>query len=102
MVKRTVVWTETAARQRREILKYWTKRNGSTVYPEKLIKLISRQIKIIVRHPEQFKLSEYPETRESAVGHFSIYYKITSNKLIITGFWDNRQDPKRLLEILKK
>ncbi len=102
MAKRTVVWTETAARQRREILKYWTKRNGSTVYAEKLIKLIAKQIKAILNHPELFKLSEYPETRESALGHFSIYYKTTRDHLIITAFWDNRQDPKSLLELLTK
>ena len=102
MAKRIVVWTETAARQRREILKYWTKRNGSTVYAEKLIKLTAKQIKNILNHPELFKLSEYPETRESAMGHFSIYYKTTRDYLIITAFWDNRQDPKSLLELLTK
>lgn len=102
MAKRTVVWTATAARQRREILKYWTKRNGSTVYAEKLIKLTARQIKTILNHPESFKSSEYPETRESALGHFSIYYKTTREQLIITAFWDNRQDPKSLLELLTK
>jgi plasmid stabilization system protein ParE len=102
MAKRTVVWTATAARQRREILKYWVKRNGSTVYAEKLIKLTAKQIKAILSHPESFKLSEYPDTRESALGHFSIYYKTTSEYLIITAFWDNRQDPKTLLDLLNK
>lgn len=102
MAKRTVVWTETAARQRREILKYWTKRNGSTVYAEKLIRLTAKQIKTILNHPESFKSSEYPETRESALGHFSIYYKTTREHLIITAFWDNRQDPKSLLDLLTK
>ena len=75
MAKRTIVWTATAARQRREVLKYWTKRNGSTVYAEKLIKLTGKHIKTILDHPEAFILSEYPNTRESAFGHFSIYYK---------------------------
>jgi plasmid stabilization system protein ParE len=102
MAKRTVVWTETAAKQRREILKYWTKHNGSTIYAEKLIKHIANQVKIIVSHPKSFKLADFPETRESAIGHFSIYYKVNSNLLIITAFWDNRQDPKRLLQLLTK
>ena len=102
MVKRTIVWTETAAIQRRKILKYWVNRNGSVTYAEKLIKLIERQTKIILQHPESFKLSEFPETRESALGHFSIYYKITKEHLIVTAFWDNRQDPKSLLEIIRK
>ncbi len=102
MVKRTVVWTATAAKQRREILKYWTKRNGSTLYAEKLIKLAARQIKTILKHPESFKSTGYSENRISAIGYFSIYYKISDEQLIITAFWDNRQDPKKLLDLITK
>lgn len=101
MAKRGIVWTETAAKQRREILKYWTVRNGSAAYAEKLIKLTAARIKVILNHPESYKTTEYPETRISAMGHFSILYKITPNQLIITAFWDNRQDPEKLLEIIK-
>ena len=100
MAKRSVVWTETAARQRREVLRYWTVRNGSTVYAEKLIRLTASRIKIILKQPESFKTADYPETRESAMGHFSIYYKVTNEQIIITAFWDNRQDPKKLLKLL--
>jgi len=102
MVKRTVVWTETAARQRREVLKYWTRRNGSTNYAERLIGMTASQIQIILRLPESFKSTNYTGTRESAMGHFSFYYKLTKDKLIITAFWDNRQDPKNLLEYIKR
>jgi len=102
MVKRTIVWTATAARQRREVLKYWTKHNGSTLYAEKLINLTTSQIQIILSHPESFKSTTYKGTRESAMGHFSVYYKLTKDKLIITAFWDNRQDPKKLLELIRK
>jgi plasmid stabilization system protein ParE len=102
MAKRNVVWTATAARQRRQVLEYWTKRNGSTIYAEKLIQLTAKQIKIILSHPESFKMTEYPETRVSAMGYFSIYYKTTEEYLIVTAFWDNRQDPKKLLDLITK
>jgi plasmid stabilization system protein ParE len=102
MAKRIVVWTETASKQRREILRYWTVRNGSTTYAKKLIKLIKERLEIILEHPEAFKLTTYPETRESAMGNFSIYYKITETQLIVTAFWDNRQNPKTILELIKK
>jgi plasmid stabilization system protein ParE len=101
MAKRNVVWTETAARQRREILKYWVKRNGTTTYAEKLIKLISEQVKLILTNPKLFKKADFPDTHVSALGHFSIFYKYTKDSLIITAFWDNRQDPNKLLELLK-
>lgn len=101
MARRTVVWTETAAKHRREILRYWTVRNGSTTYAKKLIKLISIRLKVIITHPEAFKATIYPETRISAMGHFSILYKFTKSQIIVTAFWDNRQEPEKLLEIIK-
>ncbi|MCG3166988.1 MAG: hypothetical protein POELPBGB_02771 [Bacteroidia bacterium] len=102
MVKRTVVWTETAVRQRRSILKYWTQRNGSTTYAERLIKITKDRIKIILVNPESSRESEYPGTRVASMGHFSIFYKITEINIIITAFWDNRQDPEKLLALLEQ
>ena len=98
MAKPKIVWTETAAKQRREILKYWTERNQSTVYAEKLIEITAKHLKVILKTPEAFKESEINNIRESAMGHFSLYYKITADQLIVMAFWDNRQDPKKLLK----
>ncbi len=102
MAKRFVVWTETTVKQRREILKYWTIRNGSTKYAEKLIGLIKERLDLVVVYPEGCKAAEYPETREAALGNFSIYYQIQIDRIIINAFWDNRQDPKKLLDLLSK
>lgn len=98
MAKRVVVWTYTASKQRREILRYWTIKNGSTHYAEKLIKLIKERIKTIQNNPKAFKSTTFQNVRVSSLGHFSIYYLITEKELIVVAFWDNRQDPKKLLE----
>lgn len=100
MVKKKIVWTETAAKQRREILRYWTERNKSTTYAEKLIEINAKHLKVISKKPEAFKESEINEVRESAMGHFSLYYKITSDQIIVMAFWDNRQDPNKLLKAI--
>lgn len=100
MAKRTVVWTLTASKQRRDILKYWTIRNGSTLYAEKLIQLIKERIGIISKNPTAFKSTTFEDVRVSSLGHFSIYYKTTEKEIIVVAFWDNRQDPKKILEDL--
>ena len=100
MAKRKIVWSETAAKQRREILKYWTERNGSTTYAEKLIEITAKHLKVIAKSPEAFKESEMNNIRESAMGHFSLYYKSTSDQIIVMAFWDNRQDPKKLIKAI--
>ena len=97
MAKRKIVWTETAAKQRREILKYWTERNKSTIYAEKLIEITAQHLNVISKNPEAFKETEIDEVQESAMGHFSLYYKIISDQIIVMAFWDNRQNPKKLL-----
>jgi plasmid stabilization system protein ParE len=100
MAKRKIVWTETAAKQRRETLKYWTERNKSTSYAEKLIEITARHLKVISKNPEAFKETEIQNIHESAMGHFSIYYKITQDHIIVVAFWDNRQDPEKLLKVI--
>lgn len=102
MVKKAIVWTETAIKQRREILKYWTIRNKSTVYAEKLINLINDRTKLISQIPEAGKPTNHLDTREAAMGNFSVYYKNSETQIIITSFWDNRQDPEKLIKLLKK
>lgn len=100
MAKRKIVWTETAAKQRREILRYWTERNRTTTYAEKLIEITAKHLKVISKNPEAFKETEINDVRESAMGHFSLYYKITPDQIIVMAFWDNRQDPKKLLKAM--
>ena len=55
MAKKSVVWTATAIKQRREILKYWTLRNKSTTYAEKLLILIKDRIHLIATNPSAGK-----------------------------------------------
>ena len=100
MAKKSIVWTQTAITQRRQILKYWTLRNQSILYAEKLIGLIREHTNLISENPFAGKPTNHFDTREAAMGNFSIYYKVHINKIYITAFWDNRQNPKKLLKIL--
>lgn len=100
MAGRAVAWTQTAIKQRREILVYWTTRNKSTAYSENLIQLIRERIRLISENPEVGKITTFENTREAALGNFSIYYKIMADAIVVTAFWDNRQDPSKLLKII--
>lgn len=70
--------------------------------PKKLISLIKGRLKHICKNPELFKPADFPDTRVAAMGNFSLFYKITPEKIIVTAFWDNRQDPEKLLELIGK
>jgi len=101
MAQKKIVWTETAARQRRSILEYWLQRNQSDGYPLKLLRLSNEKANQIAANPMLYKKADFPNMRVAAMGHFSMFYTITVDTIIITAFWDNRQDPKKLLKLLK-
>jgi plasmid stabilization system protein ParE len=102
MAKWTVKWTRTADIQFVGILDYWVKRTKSTAYSKKLINLVSEKTLEIAKSPFLYKFTDFKDTRVALVGNFSIYYKVEDQEIIITAFWDNRQDPKRLIEALKE
>ncbi len=101
MAKRYVIWTRTADIQFVGILEYWAKRNKSNVYSKKLVKLVSERTKQIADRPLIYKATDFRDIRVASLGNFSIYYKVSDKEIIITSFWDNRQDPKKLLKILE-
>ena len=100
MAKR-IVWTQTAKRARREILEYWINHNGSVVYSKRLSKLF--RIKTALLQSEHYlgKPTDFKEVRVSLVSHFSIFYKLNKNEIIIVGIWDNRRNPDDLYKNLE-
>ena len=101
MAQRNVIWTKTADIQFVGILEYWVKRNKSTTYSKKLVKLVSERTNQIAENPFIYKATDFKDIRVASLGNFSIYYKTFDNEIIITAFWDNRQNPKKLLKILQ-
>lgn len=98
----TIFWTRTAIRQRDYIFDYWNNRNKSNSYSKKLNIAIRKRIVVLRHQPEIGKFTSLKKTRAIVLGHYSILYKIEKNKIFITGFWDNRQDPDKLIHFLKR
>lgn len=101
MAKRAVIWTKTADLQFVGILEYWAKKNKSATFSKKLIRLLAQKTKQISETPFIYKEIDHNDVRVATLGNFSIYYKTSDEQIIISAFWDNRQDPKKLLKVLK-
>jgi toxin YoeB len=65
------------------------------------VKLVGHKTKQIAQDPFIYKSTDYKDVRVTSIGNFSIYYNVTDEQIIIHAFWDNRQDPKKLLNILQ-
>lgn len=101
MAEQTIIWSEAARWQLHEILAFWVKRIGTSTYSDKLLDMVEARTIDIIKHPLSCRRSEYPDTHVASMGHYSIYYKIAETQIIIMAFWDNRQDPKKLLKLMK-
>lgn len=101
MAKRNVVWTRTADIQFVGILEYWLRRNKSSAFSKKLMGLVADKTKQIAEKPFIYKAADFKNTRVASLRNFSIYYQVLDEEIIITAFWDNRQNPKQLLDILE-
>jgi len=102
MARLKIIWTKTAYRQRNSIFKYWNDRNKNNNYSKKLLKEINSRTHQISNFPEIGKKVDFKNTRAVSLGHFSIFYQHIGNSIIITAFWDNRDDPSKLLSSLKE
>jgi plasmid stabilization system protein ParE len=101
MVKRKIVWTRTADIQFVGVLEYWVKRNKSSSYSKKLVRLVAKRTAEIADNPFMNKSTDFINTRVVSLGNFSIFYEVTEKQIIISSFWDNRQNPTKLLKILQ-
>ena len=97
----TVFWTNTARRQRDHVFNYWNRRNKSTAYSKKLNLAIRERTDLLKIHPEMGKPTDFKNTRAVIMRHYSILYKVQRPKIIITAFWDNRDDPEKLLRLMR-
>lgn len=102
MARIEIFWTPTAIKQRNHVFEYWNERNKSTSYSLKLNTKIKSIINLLKTNSHLGKKTEFKNIRAVSLGHYSILYKIMHSKIFITGFWDNRQDPKKLNEFLKQ
>lgn len=96
-----IFWTQTAINQRNLIFDYWNERNQSKAYSQKLNRKIKERIKLLKLNPFLGKRTEFNQARMISLGHYSIFYRKIYNQIIIVGFWDNRQDPAKLVNLLK-
>lgn len=96
-----VIWTNTAREARRQILEYWIHHNGSNIYSKKLSQLIRKKVRLIQSESYMGKPTDFENVRVSLISHFSLFYKVNKDNIIIVGIWDNRRNPEGLYQNLE-
>lgn len=96
MAKR-IEWTETSLRDRVNIYRYWSDRNKSVAYSEKLEALFREAANLISNFPEVGIETDFPGLRIKVVKYYKLFYHIREEAVVIIRVWDTRRNPDSLV-----
>lgn len=96
MASREIRWTIRATQNKLAIYEYWTQRNKSVLYAQKLEKLFNEIVKIAAIYPLAGIKTEIIDVRIQIIKDFKIVYRIKGNLLEVLTIWDTRQNPEKL------
>ncbi len=93
---REVVWTKNSEIQLQEILEYFTPRNKSNQYSQKLYKKFKAELKTVAQRPDIVIKTKLEKIRGLIVGDYILFYEIGKDKILVLKVWDCRQNPDKL------
>jgi len=96
MVQRIVVWTGRSMQQLNKILSYYTLRNKSNLYSQKLHARIQYKLHLYKNYPLIGTKIEKYKVRILFIDHCHLFYKTTKQHLIVLDIWDGRRNPKSI------
>lgn len=101
---RRVIWSKRSQNDRKEIFRYWNKRNKSNAYSKKLNKLFKEAIRLIAEYPKIGKITDDKSIRIKIVKDYLLIYETDDQQgqLVILTIWDSRQDPEKVKRILQE
>lgn len=92
-----IIWATRAENDYYDTLIYWTKRNKSNSFSNKLITEVDKKLNVILQSPKSGLATNIPGTHKvNFLKYFSIYYQVSEEYIEILSFWDNRRNPEKL------
>lgn len=92
-----VIWTKKATADYISVLEYWTARNKSTAYAEKLITIVQHAVKQVQRFPKTGKPTSKKLYRYLIIDEdYLLIYKLGFETITIMRFWHGKQNPNRV------
>ncbi|MBZ0244038.1 MAG: type II toxin-antitoxin system RelE/ParE family toxin [Bacteroidales bacterium] len=97
MVRKTIIWSERASSEFREILEFYTKRNGNASYSFKVLTKTNDLLEVLASSEFIGRPTKNKKTRVVVMDVYLIFYEIHKNRIEILSFWDNRRNPEKAL-----
>lgn len=97
MVRKAVIWSERASYEFREVLEFYTKRNGNASYSFKILSKTDDLLEVLSSNEFIGRPTKNRKTRVVVMDVYLIFYEIHENRIEILSFYDNRQNPEKAL-----
>ncbi len=102
MVQRKLVWTDKARADRRSIFTYWTKRNKSNSYSQKLSKQFLRAGEDLIENPHLGIKTDLEDFRYVIIENKYLFiYRVTPKVIEVISIWDGRRNPEDFQKIIR-
>ena len=98
---RKIEWTVAARIDLLEILEFYAKRNGNSVYSRKIHLLIKKTIQLLSKRSFLGKATEIENIRVIVVKDYLIFYEALEKSVLIHTIWACERNPEDLT-ILRK
>jgi plasmid stabilization system protein ParE len=90
--KRKLTWSPAAREQWKEILRFYTKRNGSAAYSRRLNKKLLAVLRMVQRWPHIGEATDGDKNyRRQVVAYYAVFYRITDNGIEVAEIRDGRR-----------
>jgi toxin YoeB len=86
-----VNWKSKAAKQWKSTLQFYSERNGSDTYSEKLDGQMQRAIESLCRQPGMGEKTKRKGIRRLVVGNYALFYRFDTEELIVEAIIDGRR-----------
>lgn len=97
MAKKKIIWSHKARIKLYEIMEFYTNRNQNSAYSAKLYRLLTKNIKLLLKHPELGIKTSVDGVRGLIVSDYIIFYESIDDNLVIHTLWPTKQDPDNLV-----
>jgi toxin YoeB len=91
-----IVWTQTAIQDRFRIYQYWTQKNKSNLFSEKLERLFNEAATLLSEFSEIGTYTDFQDIRVKVIRNYKLFYHNLPDRIQIIRVWDSRQNPDNL------
>jgi len=96
MKTKRITWSPFAKKDVRSIKAFFDRRNQSTAYSKKLIRLFKESEILIQKYPHATIETNEKDVRGHLVLHYILLFSIEEEEIQILRVWDTRRDPSQL------